>query len=176
VSAARTANPSTVDRANPGSGCGAVTGATGTRPSASSSGTLVSPVRRAGRKPASACATVLVAKNSRGRAGIPPAAGAAGRSAPVAAPVPARQTGDAHHRPEGHLAQAADRGAPHDLLKLADLAVHVGGPAAPGEQPGQDLVRLGGADPARHALAARLVAEEPQHVRGGGEQVGALRQ
>ena len=35
-------------------------------------------------------------------------------------------------------------------------------------------MRLGRPDPARHALAAGLVAEEPQHVGGGGEQVGAL--
>ena len=47
-------------------------------------------------------------------------------------------------------------------------------PAAALEQLGQDRVRLHRADAARHALAARLVAEEPQHVRRGGEQVRAL--
>ena len=59
--------------------------------------------------------------------------------------------------------------------QLGDLPVHVAGPAAGGEQVGENPVGLAGADPARHALAARLVAEEAQHVRGRGEQVGALR-
>ena len=65
MSAARTAYPSTVDRAKPGSGYGAVTGSLGTLRSASPNGTVSVPARRRGRKPARASATVLVVKNSR---------------------------------------------------------------------------------------------------------------
>ena len=65
MSAARTAYPSTVERGNPGSGCGAVTGSPGTRRSARCSGTVSVLVRRSGRKPARASATVRVVKNSR---------------------------------------------------------------------------------------------------------------
>ena len=65
MSAARTAYPSTVERANPGSGCGAVTGSAGTRRSAAAIGIVSTAVRRRGRNPASASATVRVVKNSR---------------------------------------------------------------------------------------------------------------
>ena len=64
MSAARTAKPSTVARAKPGSACGAITGSAGTRPSASSSEIASTGVRRAGRKPVSASETVLTVKNS----------------------------------------------------------------------------------------------------------------
>ena len=64
VSAARTAKPSTVERAKPGRSCGATTGSAGTRPWASASATVSTGVRRPGRKPASTSATVRTAKNS----------------------------------------------------------------------------------------------------------------
>ena len=65
MSAARTAKPSTVARAKPGRACGAAIGSAGTRPSASSSATVSTGVRRSGRKPVSASETVLTVKNSR---------------------------------------------------------------------------------------------------------------
>ena len=64
MSAARTAKPSTVARAKPGSACGAVSDSAGTRPSASSRPTTSARVRRSGRKPDSASETVLTVKNS----------------------------------------------------------------------------------------------------------------
>ena len=65
MSAARTAKPSTVERANPGKGCVARTAALGTRPAASAKATLSARVRRSGRKPAIAALTVRTEKNSR---------------------------------------------------------------------------------------------------------------
>ena len=130
MSAARTAYPSTVERAKPGSACGAVTGAAGTRCRARSSGTGSAGVRRAGRKPASASATVRVVKNSR-------PASAFDRDSPAT-----RQPQDAHHRAERDLPETADRGPAHDLLELADALVHVAGPAA-----GREMIGRGSGAP-----------------------------
>src|SRR5580704_14617306 len=138
---------------------------TGTRCRAPAAGTSSAGVRRPGRKPASACATVRVVKNSR------PA------SAFVATPTRSRQPQDARHRTERHLSKTADRGTAHDLLKFGDALVHLGGDprtAAAREVTGQDLVRLGRADAARDALAAGLVAEEAQYVGRGSQQIGAF--
>ena len=94
---------STVDgyavRANPGSGCGAMTGSPGTRRSASPSGTVSDAVRRRGRKPARASATVRVVKNSL----------------PVGSAMILREAEHAHHRPQRDLAEPADRRPAHDL-------------------------------------------------------------
>src|SRR6202034_3880739 len=122
-------------------------------------------VRRAGRKPASASATVRVVKNSRPacprvsgsvavlltwrRAGVRP-----GRRGPPG------QAERADHRAQGHLAQAADGGLPQGLLELCDPPVPLARAAAVGQQVAEDPVRLRGTDPARDALAARLVPEE----------------
>src|SRR4029077_14038928 len=154
----------------PGSGCGAVTGWPGTRRSARCNGTVSVLVRRPGRKPARASATVRVVKNSREAA----SAMVLREALFLAETLFLGEMEHAHHRSERDLAEPADRGAAHHLGEITDIAIHLGGTAARAEQTVEDDVCLGRADAARHALAARLVAEEPQDVDCRGEQVGAF--
>src|SRR6266496_2772774 len=65
-------------------------------------------------------------------------------------------------RRRGGLAQAADRRVAHRLPDLPEQLDLVAGPShwPVGGEPGQELLLPDGADPAGHALATRLVAEE----------------
>ena len=91
-----------------------------------------------------------------------------------AAAPPRCRPEDAGHRAERHLAEAADRRRAQGPLQLEHLRLAPVVQPAGGQRLGQQGVRLGRADPAGHALAARLVPEEPQRVGRGREQVGAL--
>src|SRR6201996_4407431 len=160
VSRARTAYPSTLERSKPGSASREYTGPRGRRPPACASATVSIGVRCEGRNSASASETALTVKNSRPAVVIGVSAGR-GR---------ALKAKHAHHRPERDLPQPADRCQAQRFLELVDSLVDVVRAATVLERLGQDDVSLVGPDAAGHALAARLVAEEAQHVRRGGKQ------
>ena len=138
--------------------------------------------RRPGRRPrplyavragtrCSASSTVRAVKNSWPGMAPGPSSARLGAGRRTTALV----SEDADDRAQCHLAEAADRRPAQHRLQLEQL-----GPAALVQAPtgGEHLreqgVRLGGPDPAGDALAARLVAEEREHVRRGRQQVGAL--
>ena len=173
MSAARTAKPSTVDRAKPGQrGGGGDRRGRDPAQRVAPAATVSTGVRRAGRNPASACADGRVGEELP--AGT--AAGPGRRGCGRAAAPPRCEAQHADHRAQRHLAETADRGPAQGQLQLEHPGL-AGPRPGPPPRPSASVeqgVRLGGPDPARHALAARLVAEEPQHVRRGREQVGAL--
>ena len=89
----------------------------------------------------------------------------------------ALQPEHARHRTERDLARGRrSRSCARVRSSSSSRSSRASSRPAPASALGEHLVRLVRPDPARHALAARLVAEEPQHVGGGREQVGALGQ
>src|SRR4051812_48629688 len=77
----------------------------------------------------------------------------------------------AEHGAERDLAEPADRRQAQRLLELRDLVGDVLDALALLDQLVEDRVRLRRAHPAWDALPARLVAEEAQDVRPGGQQI-----
>src|ERR1022692_2591929 len=130
-----------------------MTGAAGIRPAAAESGTASAGVRRPGRNPLRASATVRVVKNSRpqGRGvsgfvagllpGSPLAAAMTLRPAAVRLLArlgarrswPARAPGHAHPRGQRALPEAEDRCLAHGLFRLPGAVPAVSGPAAASE-------------------------------------------
>ena len=132
MSAARTAYPSTVERAKPGSGCGAVTGSAGTLRSAAADGMVSTGVRRRGRNPVRASATVRVVKNSR-------------------------PAGSAFVVPPGQpstLITGPSATWPRPQIDVRRITSASSGTSVVRPAIDEDLVRLRRPDPAWHALAA----------------------
>src|ERR1022692_4955823 len=137
-----------------------MTGAAGIRCRAAASTTASASVRRPGRNPLRASATVRVVKNSRpqGRGvsgfvagllpGSPLAAAMTLRSVAVrllarlgaCRGCSARQPEHAHHRAQRDLPEAADRGHAQGLLQLEDAVADVSGAAAASEHVAEYLV------------------------------------
>src|SRR5205823_4080109 len=114
-------------------------------------------------------ATVLTAKNSR-----PVVASAIRRlllgvfrvlRVPARGGAAAVQAEHAEHGAERDLAEAADGGLAQRLLELRDRVPDVLDALALLDPFAEHRVGLRRADATRDALAARLVAEEPEHVR-----------